>query len=179
MSATHPQIALPQPSSRLSRLVDWLRSLAEFREAPEVPFDHAVAALLVHAASLHGPATSVRCARIAALLRSYLGRDEAAARSLMLQARGEDDRAVDLHHFARVVNRTLPQEGRIAILDMAAQVAFADAAGAEEEGYLRLLGGLLGISDHDRGIVQHRARTTRQTLSTSNPEPETKESRHA
>ncbi len=175
MSASNPEIAVPQSPGWLSRFLEWLRAWSEFGRAAEVPFDHAVAALLVHAASLHGPASPVRRARIAALLQSYLGRDEAAALSLMSEARREDDRAVDLHHFARVVNRILPQEGRLAVLDMAAQVAFAEDTGADEEGFLRLLGGLLGVSDHDRGIVQHRAR---QSSSASTSEHQAKETRH-
>ena len=167
MSASNPEIVVPEPPGCLSRILEWLRSWSEFGRPGEVPFDRAVAALLVHAASLHGRASPARRARITALLRQYLNCDQATVASLMSDARREDDRAVDLHHFARVVNRALPQEGRLAVLDMAAQVAFAEQAGAEEEGFLRLLGGLLGISDHDRGIVQHRARTDRQLLSST------------
>ena len=152
---------VPETKSFLARVVERLSTWAQFGRPPDVPFDHAVAALLIHAASRHGPASPARRTRITALLRDYLGRDEAAVAPLVQEARREDDRAVDLHHFARVVNRALPQEGRLAVLDMAAQVAFAEHADAEEEGFLRLLGGLLGISDHDRGIVQHRARTAR------------------
>lgn len=142
------------------RLRSWLAPAP-----PDVPFDHAVAALLAHAASVRGPMSPARRRRAATLLRDYLRRDEAAVDALLQAAQREDDQAVDVHHFARVVNRALSQEERLAVFAMAALVAFADDAGAEEEGFLRLLGGLLGISDHDRGIVQHRARVTHDTSS--------------
>lgn len=167
MPASHsdlfPPIASPRapsaPSGFLARLRAWLGL-----DRPALPFDHAVAALLIHAAALRGAASPARQHRIKTLLRDYFGREEAEVSDLMDAARSDDDRAVDLHHFARVVNRALPQEGRLAVLAMAAEVAFADQAGAEEEGFLRLLGGLLGISDHDRGIVQHRARVRLHTV---------------
>ena len=167
MSASHPDLALPEPPGYLSRLIDWVRSLSDFGRAPEPPLDHAIAALLVHAATLRGPMSPARRGRIETLLRDRVGDDEEAIAWLIGTAQREDDRAVDLHHFARVVNRALPQEGRLAILDMAAQVAFAEGAGAEEEGFLRLLGGLLGVSDHDRGVVQHRIRANRHTPSST------------
>ncbi len=180
MSASHPDIALPEPPGCLSRLIDWVRSLSDFSRVPETPLEHAIAALLVHAATMRGPMSQARHGRIEALLRGRLGDDEQAIAWLIGAAEREDDHAVDLHHFARVVNRALSQEGRLAVLDMAAQVAFAEDAGAEEEGFLRLLGGLLGISDHERGIVQHRARTIRQALSSPSPSKlQAKESRHA
>lgn len=170
MSASNPEIALPEPPGCFARLAEWLRSWSGVGRPLDVRFDHAVAALLLHAASLGGAAASpARQARIKVLLQAYLGQDETAVTALMGVARREDDSAVDVHHFARVVNRDLPQEGRLAVLDMAAQVAFADTAGAEEEGFLRLLGGLLGISDHDRGLVQHRARTGQLASSSTTP----------
>jgi uncharacterized tellurite resistance protein B-like protein len=175
MSPSNPELAMSQPAGCLSRFLEWLRAAFELGRTPDIPFDHAVAALLVHAANLRAPASPLRRARIAALLQNYLGRDQASAVSLMSEARREDDRAVDLHRFARVVNRALSQEGRLAVLEMAARVAFAEDAGAEEEGFLRLLGGLLGISDHDRGIVQHRAR---QSSLPSASEHQAKETRH-
>ena len=167
MSASNPEIALPEPPGCLARFAEWLRSWSGYGRPPDVRFDHAVAALLMHAASLSGAASPARQARIKALLQDYLGQDETAVTALMSAARREDDSAVDIHHFARVVNRDLPQEGRLGVLDMAAQVAFADTAGAEEEGFLRLLGGLLGISDHDRGLAQHRARAGHAAASPS------------
>lgn len=159
-----PEMASDESPGVLSRLAGLLRSwLAP--APPEVPFDHAVAALLVHAASVCGPISPSRRRRAVALLRDYLRRDEPAVDALLKAAQGEDDRAADLHHFARVVNRALSQEERLAVFAMVALVAFADDAGAEEEGFLRLLGGLLGISDHDRGIVQHRARSPHDSVS--------------
>lgn len=145
----------------LAEFIERLRSWLTAGHAPSLPFEHALAALLVHAAALRGPVSPSRERRIAAVLREHLGRDECEIAGLIAAAGREDARAVDLHHFARVINRRLAQQGRLAVLAMAAQVAFADDAGAEEEGFLRLLGGLLGVSDHDRGVVQHRARASR------------------
>jgi uncharacterized tellurite resistance protein B-like protein len=169
MSASNPELALPEPPGCLARLAEWLRSWSGYGRVPEVRFDHAVAALLMHTANLNGTTSPARQMRIKALLRDYLGQDEAVVTALMNAARHEDDSAVDTHHFARVVNRDLSQEARLGVLDMAAQVAFADTAGAEEEGFLRLLGGLLGISDHDRGLVQHRARTGQAASPSTTP----------
>lgn len=159
-----PEMASSDSPGVLSRLAGLLRSWLEPRP-PDVPFDHAVAALLAHAASVRGPISPARHRRAVTLLRDYLRRDEPAVDALLRAARREDDQAVDVHHFARVVNRALSQEERLAVFAMVALVAFADEAGAEEEGFLRLLGGLFGISDHDRGIVQHRARAPHDPVS--------------
>lgn len=157
-----PPIAAPMAASSVGAW--WERLRVWFGGRPSLPFDHAVAALLIHAATRRGPASPIREHRIRSLLRDYFARDEAAVSALMRAARSEDERAVDLHQFARVVNRELSQEERLTVLAMAVEVAFADQAGADEEGFLRLLGGLLGISDHDRGIVQHRTRVRLHTL---------------
>lgn len=155
-----PALALSTAPSLLERLRAWLDV-----GPPSVPLDHAVAALLVHAATLRGPMSAARRQHIEALLRGRMGGDDEATAWLIGAAQREDDHAADLHQFARVVNRHLAQGDRVAVFEMAARVAFADAAGADEEGFLRLLGGLLGISDHDRGIVQHRARLSHDPLS--------------
>ncbi len=145
--------AVPAAPSLFDRIRSWLDG-----DALSMPLDRAIAALVVHAATLRGPASAARHARIKALLGQYLRRDRPAVARLIAEAQRDDDRAADLHHFARVVNRFLPQEDRLPVLAMAAEVAFADRAGAEEQGFLRLLGGLLGISDRDRGVAQKRAR---------------------
>jgi uncharacterized tellurite resistance protein B-like protein len=132
-----------------------------------ISLDQAVAALLVHTATLGSPASPARRRRMEVLLRDYTRQDEHSVGSLIDAAQRADGSAADIHCFVRVVNRCPPQD-RIAVFAMAADIAFADVAGAEEDGFLRLLGGLFGISDHDRGFVQHRARETH-----SQPSPST------
>jgi uncharacterized tellurite resistance protein B-like protein len=140
-----------------SRLAHGLRAfLASGRN--DVPLDHAVAALLVHAATLRGPIHPARRTRIHDLVRAWTGLGSAAVASLVDSAAREDQRSADVHRFVRVINRQLGSRRRAAVLAMAAEVVFAASAGDDETGFLRLLGGLLGVSDHDRGVIQHNAR---------------------
>ena len=75
------------------------------------------------------------------------------------RAQWADEQAADLHGFARVVAARLEHDDRLVVFRMVAQVVLTDAVDFEEAGYLRLLGGLLGISDHERAALQHRIKT--------------------
>lgn len=152
-----PNSTTPLPD-RLAQLMDRLRSWFDIGRSPAVKLDQAIAVLLVHAANLGTPSLPACQNRIENLLQNYLRLDRSAVVALIDIAQDADCHAIDIHRFVRVVNRCLPQDDRLVVFAMAAEVAFAGKIGAAEEGFLRLLGGLLGISDHDRGIVQHRTR---------------------
>ena len=168
-AASRPAEARPL----LGRLAALVRSWLDAGPAAGT-FDHAVAAVLVHAATLREPATSVRQRRVQALLAAYFSLEPDGAAALAAAARREDDEAVDLHRFARIINRRLAQEDRQRVFAMAAEVVFAGEPGAAGEGFLRLLGGLLGSPDHDRGALQHRIHESAaaRRLSTSHSEAE-------
>ncbi len=93
--------------------------------------------------------------RIEELLRREISIDTDALAWLIESAAAEDRRAADLHRFIRVINQRTSHDRRLAIFAMVAQIIVAGPVGDEEKGLLRLLGGLLGISDHDRGVIQH------------------------
>jgi uncharacterized tellurite resistance protein B-like protein len=141
---------------------DWLAGWFDRPLANVSATERAVAAVLVHAARLSGSLSEARRQTLSAVLERYLqGRDAAVVQAAIDDAQRLDDRAVDLHRFIRTINRNTAQVDRLRILGMVMQVIYADAAGADEEGLLRLLGGLLGISDHDRGVLRQSAGVAR------------------
>ncbi|HEX9462476.1 MAG TPA: TerB family tellurite resistance protein [Alphaproteobacteria bacterium] len=153
MTSLSPPAPAPQ-CNVLGQWADRIRSwLAGHSAAP--PLDRAVAALLVHAATLSGPMEATRRRCIGDMLDDCAGRAPEGVAALIDWAEREDRRAVDVHRFIRVINRGLPQRERAAVFTMVAKVVFAGRAGDDEKGLLRLLGGLLGISDHDRAVIQH------------------------
>jgi uncharacterized tellurite resistance protein B-like protein len=151
-----PQPALLPTSNILGQWADRIRSWLT-GESCEPPLERAVAALLVHAATLTGPLSAQHRRRITELMAGPISIDGPTAAALIDAAEGEDRRAADVHRFIRVINRHLGNEQRKLVLALVAETALAGNAGDDEKGFLRLLGGLLGISDHDRAVIQRDA----------------------
>jgi|SRR5271170_3154339 len=159
--------SVPQGPAPIGGLAAWMRHWLGLR-APEPTLETAVAALMTHAASVHGAASRTQMAQIEALLREYFQMDAATAHAVTERAQWADDQAADLHGFARIVAR-LEHDDRLVVFRMVVQVVLADAVDAEEAGYLRLLGGLLGISDHERAVLQQRLKSEAQRRDPPSP----------
>jgi uncharacterized tellurite resistance protein B-like protein len=149
-SQSAPCPLFPAVTRLVERFRAWLAG-----DSSDVPLDHAVAALFVHAATLNGPMLPARRRRIEDLLQRYITIEGRTVAALIDGAARDDRRAADLHRFIRVINRHFSHDRRLTVFAMVAQIIVAGPVGDEEKGLLRLLGGLLGISDHDRGVIQH------------------------
>lgn len=111
----------------------------------------AAAALLVHAAAIDGNITPAERERLHAIVKQRFALDDAGTDELMEEATAAENEAVDLYHFTSAINRCLDEEGRLRIIEMMWQVAFADGAISEfEDNLLWRAGDLLGVSARER-----------------------------
>ena len=117
----------------------------------------AAAALLISAAAEDGSYDPVERDTILALLeRSFHLKPEDAA-ALMQLAERQADRAIGLHRFVTILNRDLDAADKIALIEMLWEVVYADGRLDDYEANLmRRLGGLLGVSDFERGEARKR-----------------------
>mgnify|MGYP001344760602 CR=1 FL=1 len=117
----------------------------------------AAAALLVEAATLDGHYGEAEQAAIGALLRQKFGLNDAEAGSLHDLAVAEQGEANQLLGFTRVIKDRYDEQERIELIEMVWEVAYADGElHAFEANLLRRLGGLLYVSDRDRGEARKR-----------------------
>ena len=117
----------------------------------------AAAALLVEAACLDGHYDEDERRVIDGLLRDRFGLDEAEARTLHDQAQLEQSEASQLFGFTRTIKAHYSHEERLEIMEMLWEVAYADGALHDyETSLLRRLGGLLYVSDRERGEARKR-----------------------
>jgi uncharacterized tellurite resistance protein B-like protein len=131
----------------------------------------AAAALLVEAATNDERFDQGERATIERLLaeRFRLTADEAAA----LRAAGEraSDRSAQIYGFTRTLNERLSPPERVGVVEMLWEVAYADGElDALEDTLLRRVGGLVDVSDRERGLARQRVldrlgrtRTIRET----------------
>lgn len=117
----------------------------------------AAAALLVEAACLDGHYDEAEKAAINNLLRRHFGLNEEEARTLHDLAVTEQSEANQLLGFTRVIKQHYSPEERVELIEMAWEVAYADGElHAHEANLLRRLGGLLYVSDRERGDARKR-----------------------
>lgn len=115
------------------------------------PLELATAALLVELARSDFSESTAELDAIRHLLRARFGLSEAAVETLIADAGRRADRAVSLHEFTHRLNRELPQEEKLAIMEMLWRVSQADGQiDKHEEQLIQRLAGLLHISDRDR-----------------------------
>lgn len=119
-------------------------------ETREHRVELAAAGLMVQAALSDGDYAEVERHQILQILQSGFELDEATAASLLDEAEGLAESAVDHHQFTRVI-KDLPKAERMRFMTELWQVAFADGENdAHEDTLLRRLSPLLALSDRER-----------------------------
>ena len=101
---------------------------------------------------------------ICAALGTHFGLDHAEADTLIEEAEAAHHEATDLHRFTRTINDRYDHEDRLAVMEMLWEVVYADGRlHAYEANLIRRVGGLLHITDRERGEARKRvlARVTR------------------
>lgn len=117
----------------------------------------AAAALLAEAAYLDDGISAIEQTRMAEVLQRFFNLPAAEARSLVEEACTVQGESVELSRFTRAVKDAFDAEERIAIIEMLWEVVFADGAlHAYEDNLMRRIGGLLYVSDQDRGLAKRR-----------------------
>lgn len=117
----------------------------------------AAAALLVEAALIDGEFDEAERRVIADLLANRFGVAAAEIEALIIEAEAKVDDAVELHGFARRAKDAFDHEGRIELIEMLWEVAYADQVVHDYEANLvRRLAGLLHVSDRESGAARKR-----------------------
>jgi Uncharacterized protein conserved in bacteria len=139
---------------------------------PDRPFDDtgyrlAATALLIHVISLDGEPTDVERRKLHGLIESRFGLDRGTADHLIASATLVEGEAVDLYHFTSVIMRSVDEAGRLRIVEMMWELAYADGAVTEfEDNVVWRAADLLGVSSRDRVELKHQ-------VSGRQPEPRT------
>jgi uncharacterized tellurite resistance protein B-like protein len=123
------------------------RGMLEDRE----PFELATAALLVELSRSDFSESTVEAEAIRHLLQKRFNLADDALDQLLMNAGRRADKAVSLHEFTHRLNRELPEEDKLAIIEMLWRVSHADGRiDKHEEHLIQRIAGLLHISDRDR-----------------------------
>src|SRR5882757_6063373 len=117
----------------------------------------AATALLVHVISLDGAPSDVEKYKLHGLLESRFGLDPGTADQLIASATLVEGEAVDLYHFTSVIMRSVNEEGRLRIVEMMWELAYADGRASEfEDNVVWRAADLLAVSSRDRIDLKHR-----------------------
>ena len=117
----------------------------------------AAAALLVEAACMDGHFDGEERDAVCAALGAHFGLSESEADTLIEEAEAAHHEATDLHRFTRAINDRYDHADRLAVMEMLWEVVYADGRlHAYEANLIRRVGGLLHITDRERGEARKR-----------------------
>ena len=117
-------------------------------------------ALLVRIARSDGDYAAVEIAQISRIVARRYDLDEAATTDLLWEAEALEEEAPDTVRFTRAIKDAVDLEHRIAIIECLWQVVLADGVrDASENASMRLIAGLLGVSDVESAMARKRVPT--------------------
>ncbi|MEL6289711.1 MAG: TerB family tellurite resistance protein [Pseudomonadota bacterium] len=135
----------------LGKLRQWFSSDDELRPTGDDDVRLASAALLVHAMRIDDETSPAERERLRDVLAQRFDVTGAELVALIDAARAQDDEAVDLYRFTRLLTANLDQPGRIEIVRMMWEIAVADGEIHEFEANLVWrVAELLGVASEDR-----------------------------
>jgi uncharacterized tellurite resistance protein B-like protein len=117
----------------------------------------AVAALMVHAATMDDTSDAAERTAIERLLAERFDLDPGAVKELLAKAERRAEDSSQLYPFTRIAIERLNEPERVRVIEMLWEVAYADGVlDPDEDALLRRVAGLLYVSDHDRGEARKR-----------------------
>jgi uncharacterized tellurite resistance protein B-like protein len=142
----------------LKRFVEEIRGAdAPARTFDEEDYRLAAVALLVHVANSDGRVDLAERRKLQKIIEERFGLDASAAARLTAAAEQSDREAVDFYHFTSVLKRALDDGGRLKIVEMLWDIAFADGRVHEvEENTIWRIAELLGVSTRDRVLLRQK-----------------------
>jgi uncharacterized tellurite resistance protein B-like protein len=141
----------------IDRLKAWLREGQEGASGESDEVHLAVAALLMELAEVDGHLGESERKTVRRLLASRFGLDRAAAARLTAAGEQKAEQSTQLFGIARLINERFSPAKRIELIEMLWEVAYADGAlDPLEDATLRRVGGLIDVSDHERGEARLR-----------------------
>ncbi|MFS4439202.1 TerB family tellurite resistance protein [Paracoccaceae bacterium GXU_MW_L88] len=118
----------------------------------------AFAALLVRLARADEHYAEAEKRSILGVLRENYDLDAAGAQDLLTEGERFETEAPDTQRFTHRLKQAVPYEERIHLVESLWTVALSDGnRDSEEDGFLRLVVSLLGVSDPDSGMARQRA----------------------
>lgn len=143
-------------SDFISDITGGHREAAAFDESD---YRLAAAALLVHVMSIDGAVTPEERDVLKTILAGRFALDEAETEQLVELAIAKDAEAVDLYAFTSVLNRALDEDGRLRIVEMMFEVAYADGGLSEfEDNLVWRAAELLNVGSRDRIRIRREVR---------------------
>ncbi len=140
----------------LDKLKNWLQPQHKQTEPPSIELSTAV--LMLDIAVADGSIDNDEVAGIRALLRDEFALDSDALEQVMSSANQLLQNSVDMYDYARVVCHSLPVVRRERLLTGMWRVAMADDDLHQyEEGRLRMLSDLMGLSHSEFMQAKHKA----------------------
>lgn len=125
------------------------------REFDSNDYRKAAAAILVHVADSDGAIDPRERARIVALLSHRFAMPEGQARRLLAEAQTSEAEAVDLHAFIGVLKRAFDENGRLKLVEMMWELAYADGAPLEvEDSIVARIAQMLDVSESDLDVLR-------------------------
>lgn len=120
----------------------------------------ALTALLVRVARSDGDYAATEIARIDTIIAARYGLDAHATAALRTDAETLESEAPDTVKFTRAIKDAVAHEDRVAVIESLWSVVLADGdRDIYEDSLLRIVTGLLGISDRDSARARQRAQT--------------------
>jgi uncharacterized tellurite resistance protein B-like protein len=139
------------------RLATWLKDGPDKFSGNPDELQLAVAALLIEAARIDDAFDERERTAIQRLLQQRFGLGPEEARQLEAVAERNEQRSAQLFGFIRTINERIPAPQRIEVIEMLWEVAYADGVlDPLEDTLLRRIGGMIDVSDHDRGLARIR-----------------------
>ena len=127
------------------------------RSFGEQDYRLAAVAFLVHVANVDGRVDLAERRKLLRIIEERFGLDASAAARLTAAAEQSDREAVDFYHFTSVLKRALDDGGRLKIVEMLWDIAFADGSVHElEENTIWRIAELLGVSTRDRVLLRQK-----------------------
>lgn len=124
---------------------------------PDEDARRALSALMVRLARADGHYDADEHQRIATILAERYELDATAAEALLGEAENLEAEAPDTVRFTRAIKDAVPYEARAAVVEALWQVALADGArDAGEDSLIRLVSGLLGLTDQENARARQR-----------------------
>jgi uncharacterized tellurite resistance protein B-like protein len=118
----------------------------------------AAAALMVHVATLEHDLTGPARQKLAALLRSRFSLSAALTEELIEAAVAADREAVDLYHFTHLLMQKVDDKGRLRVVEMLWEMAFADGGISEfEDNMMWRVADLLAVPPRERIALRQQA----------------------
>jgi uncharacterized tellurite resistance protein B-like protein len=118
----------------------------------------ASAALMVHVATLEHDLTGPARSTLATLLKTRFSLTDALTDELIVAAVAADREAVDLYHFTHLLMGCLDEKGRLRVVEMLWEMAFADGSISEfEDNMMWRIADLLAVPQHDRIALRQQA----------------------